>query len=633
MKRLALTLALTLAALLPLFAPAAEPRLKDVRLDGAIVGENLSLTVALDIEEFPAEAKLTLVAGQVALLDSVLPSGLAVRREGEALVLVPTGGGGGWWSRPRRTGPVSVTFAARAAPQGDWRWTQLVIPVAPIRPVTIIGDRPDLEIRIDGARELKREAAEGGKSRTTAFLAQEARVGLGWKTAIRRLDSELMTACDAVTVARVGGGALRFKTIYTYQIAQGALTELSFALPDVTITQVAGEDIQDWRVDRTVPAAPKLRVTLGRPQRDKYVLTVECERPLPAFPCTLAMPVLVPQNVIRAGGHVLVGTDSAIRIQSANVSGLTQIDQTAFPREQALALPQRNVYSYQYAALPYTLSLALDDIVTALNAEIGLVAKVAEGELTVEAAVQVEVRDAPAREVKLFTDADTKWTIAAVTGPQVAESDVDIRTVPGGREIVVPFRQPVSDTVLLNLRLEQPFAADRASFGVPRLSVPAARQQRGYIVVAAGKGLRLVPRTTTELRDVHTASTPVRIDGAQLAYRFREAAWALDLGVERAKSAIHSEVFHLVSLGEGVMYVSAAITCHISGAPVANLSFRVPAVIAALDVVGAGIENWTRSNDVCTVQLANRTMGDYTLLLSYDRPLNYRGADLRLGEI
>ena len=85
------------------------------------------------------------------------------------------------------------------------------------------------------------------------------------------------------------------------------------------------------------------------------------------------------------------------------------------------------------------------------------------------------MRDAPVREVKLFTDAGAKWTIAAVTGPQVAESDVDIRTIDGGREIVAPFRQPVSDTVVLRVRLEQPFAADRNTLLVPRVTVPAAR--------------------------------------------------------------------------------------------------------------------------------------------------------------
>ncbi len=620
--------------LFPLFASAAaEPQLRSVSLDGTVAGENATFTLNVHVDVLEQGTELPLVCGSVALLKAAAPSGTEIRRHGETLTLAPLPATGWWWSSGTRHGDLSITFAARSTVMGDWRHTCFRVPLLPIRPVAITGDRPDLEVSIDGARDLKRTVVAGGHNLTSAFLGPDANIGIAWKTAIRQLDAELMAACDVTTLASVGAGALRLKTIYTYQIAQGALTELLFDMPDVTITQVGGAEIQDWRVDRTDPKAPRLRVTLGRPQYASYTLTVESERPLPAFPCTLTVPVIAPLKVIRAGGTLLLGTDHAIRIQPAAAAGLTQTDPTVFARQSQMAMPSRSVFTYQYAAMPYNLSITLDDIVTALDAEIGLVGTVSEGELTVEANVQIDVRDAPAREVKLFTDADAKWTIAAVNGPQVAESDVDIHPVDGGREIVVPFRQPVSDSVLLHLRLEQPFAADRQTVVFPRLAVPGARSQRGYLIAAAEKGLRLTARTATELREVHTASTPVRVEGAQLAYRFRDAAWKLELGVERARSSIHSEVFHLVSLGEGVMYVSAAITCHISGAPVQTLTFHVPASIGALDVIGAGIDTWSRTNDLCTVQLANRTMGDYTLLLTYDQPLNYSGADLHVGDI
>jgi hypothetical protein len=503
-----------------------------------------------------------------------------------------------------------------------------------VRAMTIDGDRPDLEVSIQGARDVRRQPVGQQACRTTAFLGLAGDVAIGWKQAVRRLDAELMASCDVITVANAVPGALRLKSSVSYRIAQGALSELVLAVPDVNVLQVSGSDIQEWRVDRAQTNAPRLRVTLGRPQTERYDVMIGYERPLPSFPCELPLPVMVPQQVIRAGGTLLIGTDSAVKIQTSNAGGLTQIDQAAFPRVAALVLPTRGLYTYQYATMPYSLTVGFDDIVTTFNAEVGILPRLSEGELSLNASIQLEVRDASAREVRLQTDADSKWTVAAVTGAQVAESDVDIRPPTNGvREIVVPFRQPVEGSVVINVRMEQPFTVDRASFSVPRVWVPGARTQRGYIVAAAEKGLRLVPRAAEELRDVHTASTPVRVEGAQLAYRFRDTPWKLELGVERAKSAVHSEIFHLVSLGEGVTYVSAAVTCHISGAPVQNLRFHVPARIATFDVVGAGIDNWSRSNDVCTVQLATRTMGDFTLLITYDQPLVYGGADLPVGEI
>lgn len=627
MKHMVLFLVSGFAALASL---ASEPRVGDVKLSGRIEGDNLSVEMVLRVNDLPRGATLNLLSGNVALTGSSIPSGWELRRNGAAFVLGHMTDK--FWVT--RRGTVALSFAVRTEAREDWRHGTFSVPVVPVRVLAIDGDRPDIEVLIQGARDVRRESFGADAFRTTAFLSMASDVSISWKQAVRRLEAELMASCDVTTVANVVPGALRLKSSVSYRIVQGALSEIVFAVPDVNVLQVSGSDIQEWRVDRSQPNAPRLRVMLARPQTERYDIIIGYERALSSFPCELPFPVLVPQQVIRAGGTLLIGTDSAVKIQTSNAGGLTQIDQAAFPRVANIALPSRGLYTYQYAAMPYMLTIGLDDIVTAFNAEVGMQPRLAEGELGLNVSIQLEVRDAAAREVRLQTDADMKWTVAAVTGAQVAESDVDVRTATNGvREIVVPFRQPVEGSVMINVRMEQPFAADRTTFGVPRVWVTGARTQRGYIVAAAEKGLRLVPRAVEELRDVHTASIPVRVDGAQLAYRFRDTPWKLELGVERAKSAIHSEIFHLVSLGDGVTYVSAAITCHISGAPVQNLRFHVPSRISTFDVVGAGIDTWSRSNDVCTVQLATRTMGDFTLLITYDQPLVYGGADLPVGEI
>jgi hypothetical protein len=627
MKHLVLSLVSGIFALTSL---AAESRVSDVNLTGQIEKDNLTIKMVLRVDDLPRGATLNLLTGDVALMNLTVPSGWKVQREGDVFVLGHVADR--FWRTQR--GVVTLAFAVRTEAREDWRHGLFSVPVVPVRKLVIDGDRPDIEVSIQGARDVRREPIGPKACRTTASLGLSGEVAISWKQAVRRLDAELMASCDVTTVVNAVPGALRFKSGVSYRIVQGSLTELVLNVPDVNVLQVSGSDIQEWRVERVQTNAPHLRVILARPQTDRYDVTVSYERALPSFPCELPLPVLVPQQVIRAGGTLMIGTDSAVKIQASNAGGLTQIDQAAFPRTAALGLPSRGLYTYQYAAMPYSLTVGFDDIVTAFNAEIGLHPRLAEGELVMGASIQLEVRDAAAREVRLQTDADAKWTIAAVTGAQVAESDVDIRPATNGvREIVVPFRQPVEGSVMIQVRLEQPFAADRTGFSVPRVWVPGARTQRGYIVVAAEKGLRLVSRTVEELRDVHTASMPVKVEGAQLAYRFRDTPWKLELGVERAKSAIHSEIFHLVSLGDGVTYVSAAVTCHISGAPVQSLRFHVPARIATFDVVGAGIDSWSRSNDVCTVQLASRTIGDFTLLITYDQPLVYGGADLPVGEI
>ena len=608
---------------------AGAQEIGPLTLEGRIAGDHLTMEMRFAVKGLAAGVPLSVLEGGVAVLEDTLPPGVTLEPEGERHRLVFKGG---LWNQ-KADGDVRITFALLERSEGEKQSVSFRVPVTAARRLSVVCDRSGLDVEMACARDVVRDKGADGADRVSGFLGFSPEVTLSWKTAVRKLESELIAACDALTAVSVSPGTVRQRTVFTYRIAQGELTSLAIDVPGVNVIQVSGPDLREWRVDSGDAAKPRLLVSLGRTQRETYSLTVDCECPIPAFPCDFNLTSPVPQGVIRSAGAVLVGTDSAVRLQVASLAGLTQVDPSLFPRQALAPLPARSVYTYQYAAAPYALSLKAEDIVPALTAETALLCKADDGALTVEANVQLDIRDAPLREARLLIDADATWTVAAVTGAQVAESDVDIRTAAGGREVLVPFRKPVEGCAVLTVRLEKTLAAGAEAFDVPAFSVADARSQRGYVVGAATRGLRLAAKTAQGLAEVHTASTPLRAEGAQLAFRFREPGWKLALGLERAKAAIHAELFHLVSLGEGVVYVSAAVTCHISGAPVQSLSFRIPASLAAFDVTGANIDTWTRDKDVCTVRLMSRVMGDYTLLITYDRPLNYRGGDLQIGEI
>ena len=84
--------------------------------------------------------------------------------------------------------------------------------------------------------------------------------------------------------------------------------------------------------------------------------------------------------------------------------------------------------------------------------------------------------------------------------------------------------------VLIALRLERgkgPLGKTQALTGP---AVRGAKSERGWLVVAVDDGVRLDPSKETKgLRPVHAASVPVRVVGAQVAYRYRDAGGSLDL--------------------------------------------------------------------------------------------------------
>ena len=625
-------------ALLVAWAAYSAPEdvtVSDLALRGEIEGENIVFSLSFDVTEAGKHAALPLVIGDVAHLDGKLPKDSELVREGDQYVLKL--GRGSRWGSSRRS--VEFQFASRAISDGDWRQTQFSIPAASIRRISVVCDRDDLEVQFPGALNIERAKNQEGKTEITAYLGVTDAFQVRWKPEVKKLDSELVVSCEANSIATASVGAMRLDTIFTYRVIQGSLKELEMELPDVSVTQVTGDNIQGWRIDRSDPAKPRLVVALSRPTEDIYRLRVESEVVLAKFPSQSTLPVLSPRGVIRSSGFLLVGTDSAIKLQISKAAGLTQVDQAAFP---AIALnskaavrpkPSRSLYAYQYANTPYRLDINADDIVTTFTADNRLVLSLADNELTLDASVEIDVKDAPAREIRIETEPDAEWTVTSVAGQHVSEADTDVRDEKGKRIIYVPFRSAVTGTALVTIRMERSLKRDADSFTAPRFKVLDAKSARGYLVVSAEKGVRLKTLSSEGLREVHTGSAPMRVAGAQQAFRFKTSAWALGMAIERTLPSIDTEVFHLVSLGEGVMYCSAAITYHISGAPVQEFLVHVPADIETVEFTGADIEGWQREGETCRVRLQAKVIGDYTLLATFDKQFDYDGAAIAAGGI
>lgn len=608
-----------------------ETRVHDLTVEGEIAGENIIFTINTRMETMRPKTVFSLVTGDVAYLAGTFPRGVEVEQCDRSYVL-----------QVSRKGmhEIGFDFASRAATDGEWRETKFRIPVSNIRQISVLCDRPDLEIEFPGALRSERSEAADGRLRVTAFLGLSPDITVRWKPKVRRLDADLVVACSGNTIASAGVGALRLDSVFSYRVIQGGLEALELRVPGVSVTQVRGEDIQEWRLEDAGAQTQRLLVKLTRPRTGLYELRIESEMVLPKFPCEFNLPVLEPLNVMRASGFLLLGTDSATKLQIDQAGGLTQIDRGAFPtvaikqgNGHARTIPLRSVYAYQYASVPYTLSVSAADVVPSITADNRLTLQMAAQELVLNASVELTVRDAPIREILFEIDPDPEWTVTSVSGKQISEADVDIRSENGKRILYVPFREAVDDAVLVDVRMEKSLGAAGDSFSVPRFIVRGARDQRGYLVVAAEQGVRLKLGKVEGLQQVNTGSAPMRVEGAQHAFRYRSGEWQLSMLMERKESSIHSELFHLYSLGEGVMYVSSAITYHISGAPVKSFSLHIPKYIDTVEFTGADIESWQREDETCTVELRQRVMGDYTLLVTYDRQFDYEGAVLPVAGI
>ena len=478
----------------------------DLAVSGSIEGENVTFNLSFVAEVGQRDMPLVLVEGDVACLSDQFPSGAKLSRNGKKLILT-------FHSRGRQK--VNLEFAGLAVREGDWRHTRFTIPSANTRRLTMFCDRDDLDVNFPGALKVDRKKNGHEKTEVSAYLGVARDFEVWWKPRVQQLSGELVVACDANSIAIARVGALRLDSLFSYRVVQGALTKISLALPvGLNVTQVRGADIREWRIDETASKERDLVVELNRPQENRYLLQIESERILPEFPCQIDLPVIRPQNVMRTSGFLKVGTDSAIKLIVSKAMGLTQVDQTAFPSvllnpEKPRPQPSRSAFAYQYANMPYSLELSADDIVTVFNAEEQLLLNLKDNDLALNASVDLDVRDAPAREIQIETD--PTWTVANVAGGNV--SDYDVRDEPNRRIVHVFFREAMMGRTLLQFRLERSLGKENKRIALPTFHVRDAKTERGFLVIGAEKGVQLRPGSMNGLREVHTGSLPVRVSG------------------------------------------------------------------------------------------------------------------------
>ena len=595
---------------------AGGVRVSELTAEGRIKGEEFRYKVSFTATASRVGAEMLLAAGDTALAEPVGGDGWRVRYDPgvKGYVLSILAG-----ASPVR---VEASFLARSRTDPAdpyWREASVTLPAAGVRRVEVSADRRDMELKLPGTLQAQREETVSGV-RTHGILQPGTPFAVRWKAHAETVEVELLVASKANTIITLSPGALRMDGLFVYEISQGTLQQVRFAVPrTLNVTQVRGQHLRDWQMEKG-DDGNTLVVKLSREQEREYRVQVLAEMPLAPFPTELEVPVVQPLDGTRADGELAIGTNSAIQLQVKQSAGLSQVDAAAFSRatlepKQARAIPQGKAFFYGFAATPYQMSLALDDIVPSFDADERLLVGVEDDEVVVKGQVELEIRDAPIRRLSVTLPAG--FVVALVEGGQV--SDHSVREPGEGesvRTLVVEFKEPVQGRALVQFQLELGRSPLGAVLALGGFSLPEARNERGFIVVSADRGVLIGEPQASGLRQVHTRSVPMRVADAEFAWRFRERGWTLGIPVEERPASIRAEAFHLLSLGDGVAYGSVALTYVIAGAPVDELQLRVSERLKDLEFVGMDVSRWFKDGEVWRVKLRRKVLGDYNLGLT-----------------
>ncbi|MCI0536408.1 MAG: hypothetical protein L0Z50_14395 [Verrucomicrobiales bacterium] len=613
---------------LPLKITLADPEarqvvLRDFKLSGHIKGQTAAFTlIATARVKNSSGGSLSLLSGHVALTSIEPDPNWRLRFEKGHFVAV--------FDQPGEF-PIRLKFHATVKPDpGNMRgWNAVDFRVAPstLQPILLQGLATDTQFQFFGGARPERAGEE-----FVSFLPPDGAVQFSWQESRREAEGKLFYATEMLSEISVGPGLMRQTALLDFKVMQGELNRISLLLRGAgEVTRVHGEQVIAWRVD-PVPNSTdrRLVVQFNQPQKDVFAIQVQMQTPLGAFPQAADLVQLRPEDATRFAGHFRIVNDGAVRLEVLQANGLSQISPEQFPESDAIKAVFRasgaQRFAYRFAGADFALRIQADQILPELAVSQVLTYHLGENELAIDTEIELDIRDAPVRD--LFLRIPRGYAIARISASGL--SDYFVRESPGepDAELRLVYGQPATGRQVIQLRFEQNQALGTASWSLPHIELSRAKSVRGHLAVSADTGFRLTPERTRGLAEIATAFFPRKVPGIQSAFRLSDPSWETAMRVERLPQTVQADVFHLFSIGEGIAYGSSMMNYMISGAPMSAFRVELSGEYFNVEFTGKDIRNWQKTTNGYLVQLHSPVAGAYTLLATYERPFRPQGETL-----
>ena len=610
---------------LPLSLSLADPEarrvvLRDFNLTGKLDGSTAAFTLnATAVVKNPKGGSIDLLWGSAALSELEPHPDWQLRFERNRFVL-----------SFEKSGEFPIQLKFNAAVRLNESWKSLNFHVAPavVQPITLQGLGADTQFDFAGAARPERKGND-----FVSYLPPDGSVTLSWKEARPEAEGKLFYAAEMLSQVTVSPGLMRQVALFDFKVMQGELNRVALLVRGGgDVAGVQGDQVLAWHQEPATNSRDRrLVVQFNQPQKDHFTLQVQLQSLLGAFPQTNDVTELRPEGATRFAGFVRVVNEGAVRLEVTQARALSQISPDQFPEtdltRSVLRAGGSQRFAYRFSGADYALRIQADQILPEVAVSELLAYRLDNNELTIDGEIELDIREAPLRDVVLHIPKGYTVTPPAATGlidfnvtePE-GQPDADLRLI---------FGQPISGREVINVRFERNKPLEGATWTLPRIEVAKTKPPRGQIAVCAAAGWRLSPQLTPGLTEIATAYFPRKVAGIQWAYRLTdEASWQIVMGVERLPQTVQADVMHLFSIGEGIAYGSSVINYSISGAPLGTFKVELSDEFKNVDFTGKDIRNWQKVAGGYQVQLQTPVSGAYTLLATYERPFNAQGATL-----
>jgi hypothetical protein len=335
-------------------------------------------------------------------------------------------------------------------------------------------------------------------------------------------------------------------------VLRAPLERLSLVVPSDAVTlYVQGDGIRTWTRSED---GTSIEVVLREAVKDAWQLRIGLERPLPALPADVPLPLAAIERVERETGFVRLLMGEGVKLEPRATPGLLQVDVNELPDALKGAPPGRAL-AYRFPARPGPAVVAVEELAPRITTTAGtrLILRPEGTDLRYVAHLLVERSGIFGVEL----DLPEALEITAVRVQGVAYDDHKVNEVDGRRWLAVEFRDRLLGAARLEVdgRLATPLPAgeedeSEVEFALPLPRLVGSEHVNGYLAVHLDSALdhRVLAKEGLVVLDAGTGAAiePPAVQGvsAPLAYRFEHhaGATALTLGLKRRAPAVMARV-------------------------------------------------------------------------------------------
>jgi hypothetical protein len=599
--------------------PPPSVTLEGFKLTGDLSGDratfNLTATAKVDNSK---GGSLELISGNVALTEVGEHPRWKLQAEQGRYVAV--------FERSGRF-PITLKFSAAVRQGSGWNSVNFRVAPSTLQPLMLTGLGADTQFEFAGAARPERTGSE-----FHSFLPSDGTVKLSWKEARPEVEGKLFYAAEMLSQISISPGLMRQLALIDGKVMQGELNRVVLLVRGQgNVTAVQGANVLAWNVDPGANAAERrLVVQFNQPQKDTFALQVQMQTELGAFPQAVDALQLRAEGATRFAGHYRVVNEGAVRLEVVQATGLSQISPEQFPETDAtkalLSTTGSQRFAFRFSSAEFALRVNADNVLPEVSVSQLLTYHLGETELAIEGEFELDIREAPVREVMLRVPKG--FVLSRLNAAGLSDYFLREPADQPDAELRLVYGTPIADRQVIQLRLERNAALGQPAWTLPRVEVTKAKSTRGHLAVSADAGFRLTPDRTVALTEIATAFFPRKVAGIQAAFRLSEPTWEAALRVERLPQSIQADVFHLFSIGEGIAYGSSTINYLIAGAPVSAFQVALSDEYFNVEFTGKDVRNWQKTTNGYLVQLHTPVSGTYTLLATCERPFKAQGDTL-----